>query len=241
MPVAPPPPNVFPESQQHSQDDTLTRTKKTRRRTNKTAAHLRRHPTELAMETLSPTSVWNSLMAGYAAGTTGTLIGHPLDSVKVWMQTSNHPYQTTTNTLISSSSKPSTFAGISTHRLRALYAGISGPLLSVGLVQSINFAVYDASRRMLYGLDHPDADPDDDDYLHSDSLVNVALASMSAGLVLAPLTLPMITIKTQQQLRPELSFRQAFLRIVPSVFVDSSHAAPFMDGNLWSSRLLWDL
>jgi len=34
-------------------------------------------------------SVRNSVLAGYVAGVCGTMVGHPFDTVKVWMQT-NH-------------------------------------------------------------------------------------------------------------------------------------------------------
>jgi solute carrier family 25 carnitine/acylcarnitine transporter 20/29 len=88
--------------------------------------------------------------------------------------------------------------------------------VTVGMVQSINFAVYDSCRRMLYNLDHPQQQQHDDgniqgsstNYLHNDSLYNVAASSMVAGSILACFTSPMLIVKTQQQVHGH-SFRQA--------------------------------
>lgn len=197
---------------------------------------LRRNPThlaaELAAESCSTASVVNSVLAGYAAGVSGTVIGHPMDSLKVWLQTNRNPTTasrippTTANSLIQGptataaarsmstlASTTSSLAPLSRYAgtVRALYSGISGPLVTVGLVQSINFAVYDSCRRMLYALDHPTASSttvQTRDYLNHDSLSNVALSSMAAGSVLACFTSPMLIVKTQQQVQG-YSFRQA--------------------------------
>lgn len=207
-------------------------------------ARIRRQPTELAMDTLSYRSVGNSFLAGYIAGTTGTIIGHPFDSIKVWMQTrhhNHHPHHASSWSAAVNESKlswsqhmrsPNSRKQLLIHsfrRLRVLYAGVSGPLISVGLVQSINFGVYDASRRMLYGLDHPHLHQSQA-YLHNDSLTNIGIASMSAGAVLAIFTLPMLTIKTQQQTRQigfrqalsELSWRQILRAIVPHFLTETA-------------------
>jgi solute carrier family 25 carnitine/acylcarnitine transporter 20/29 len=79
------------------------------------------------------------------------------------------------------------------------------------MVQSINFAVYDSCRRTLYNLDHPQQQhdaPGSSNYLHNDSLYNVAASSMVAGTVLACFTSPMLIVKTQQQVHGH-SFRRA--------------------------------
>ena len=209
--------------------------------------HLQRHRTQIALETCSAQSVMNSVLAGYAAGISGTLVGHPFDSLKVWMQTrdliphsapgtsasrsakiSPHPNARTppgptvvsanaasTNaTRLSPGMNMSSAGSISEtvtpasvlHRTRALYAGLTGPLLTVGLIQSINFAIYDSSRRMLYGLQHPEADHME--YLHHDSIGNVSAASFVAGSVLCFVTSPLVIMKVKQQ-TSQLSFRQA--------------------------------
>jgi len=208
---------------------------------------LRRTPTEIAVElateTCSTASVLNSVAAGYAAGITGTLVGHPLDSAKVWLQTNRNPtlagrIQASTVSATTSATSaavrsmstvaltPNVTSQLSqwTGTVRALYKGITGPLLTVGMVQSINFAVYDSCRRMLFGWDHPavvhggggggggtkttTCTAFDRDYRDHDSLWNVALSSMVAGSVLACFTSPMLIIKTQQQVKGH-SYRQA--------------------------------
>jgi Mitochondrial carrier protein len=91
---------------------------------------------------------------------------------------------------------------------------MSGPLVTVGIIQSINFGVYDTTRRVLYyGSSWNDANSNTininkTDYLLNDSLQNIAISSMVAGAVLACFTSPMQIIKTKQQLQG-MSFRQA--------------------------------
>jgi len=188
------------------------------------------------------------VLSGYAAGISGTLVGHPMDSAKVWMQTNTKSRllsssSSTSNTTTAASSQTSTNGGkalqravghntttivsslkpnmstlavgsqsplsMSLRHVRALYSGVSGPLVTVGLVQSVNFAIYDSVRRMLYGMDRTTTtNKCDMEYLHHDSLTNVAVASMSAGFVLSIFTSPMLIIKTKQQTQG-ISFRQA--------------------------------
>lgn len=112
-------------------------------------------------------------------------------------------------------------------RLRALYAGISGPLVAVGFVQSINFAVYDTSRRILYygWNDYNSSNSNNNnktDYLQHDSLTNIAISSMAAGAVLACFTSPMMIIKTKQQLQG-MSFRQAVREVFLGATTPTSH------------------
>ena len=58
-------------------------------RKDKANLKLRRNPSEVARETCSATSAIHSATAGYVAGITGVLFGHPLDSAKVWLQTNS--------------------------------------------------------------------------------------------------------------------------------------------------------
>lgn len=85
--------------------------------------------------------------------------------------------------------------------LRTLYAGVSGPLVTVGLVQSANFALYDSIRRIFHRIDEPtNAAADPSEYIHKDALKNVALSSMVAGGILACVTSPLVLVKTKQQM-----------------------------------------
>lgn len=203
----------------------------------------------------------NSILAGYAAGIVGTLVGHPFDSAKVWLQTefpwqrflgtnvslpaNRYPIGTTTSTCKEVTAVPlSLFRSVHTtannlpnkllplpfhpnefvYRARLLYAGVSGPLLAVGLVQSINFAVYDSVRRALYDpsqreeqrryltLVHGKQIDPMSEYRYCDSLANVAVASAVSGAVLAFITSPMQIAKVQQQVVPGLTLFQALAR-----------------------------
>lgn len=187
----------------------------------------------------SAKTIRNGLIAGYTAGICGVVIGHPLDSLKVLLQTAHSESaraggKRTTSTkglnsssvIISRASSTATAAARGSKRtiipagkrtLTSLYAGVTGPLLTVGLIQSINFAVYDSVRRELYerqlerendkgiannGKCRPD------DYLHYDNLKSVAIASFISGGVTSCLTSPVTIIKTKQQIM-QWSFREA--------------------------------
>jgi len=200
---------------------------------------------------LSATSIRNGLVAGYAAGFCGTIVGHPLDSIKVLLQTNNgirkggvgFPSiinvsackQSNSDTAITRAASQPSYSNVSskynqaskanvsttatkatTHSpgafygkrsLRALYAGVTGPLISAGILQSLNFAIYDSLRRVLYQRQlQSGASPDifngakSDDYLHFDSLFNVAVASFLTGATTSILTSPMVLVKTKQQI-----------------------------------------
>lgn len=203
-------------------------------------------PSAVALTTYSTESIVHSVAAGYVAGICGVIVGHPMDSAKVWMQTKDtlllpspsstrsQPSSLTLSSLHSTSalnltaatattgtrsSMNTTTANMSTLvtapptrkvSLRALYAGVSGPLVMVGLVQSVHFAIYDSTRRVLHRRASPDSRHDQLDYLHHDAIHNVALSAMTAGSVLAFFTSPLILIKTKQQIMM-WDFKKAFL------------------------------
>jgi len=218
-----------------------------------------------SLSAVSLKSARNSAIAGYSAGFVGVVFGHPLDSLKVWAQTSssgknkhfwkevgnastgstpstsssvgpqhasiaspsgttNRPTTRTMSTLVSPSStatkgtsvwtsSPSLMKTSNLHSssiprmVRALYSGASVPLFTVGIVQSINFATYDGMRRILHKADKS-GECSDVDYLHNDSLWNVAVAGFVTGTGLAYITSPLIMIKTSQQVTGN-GFREA--------------------------------
>ena len=195
-------------------------------------------------------SARNSAIAGYSAGLVSVVFGHPLDSLKVWAQTSSSgknkhfmgspgngsgpsplastgaQYTTgissrqqatrTMSTLASqaTAAEVSTLASntstLRSHKVartvRALYSGASVPLFTVGMIQSINFVTYDGLRRVLHRADASKASSGD--YLHNDSLWNVAVAGFMTGTSLALITSPLIMIKTSQQVTGN-GFREA--------------------------------
>ena len=205
----------------------------------------------------------HAMIAGYLAGSSGTIVGYPLDSLKVWVQTNTlgknkflgsakkkgrpkayskesssikdhrscHSSKSgRSNTSGSKSSKHKVegarrsnstaavpgmkqranhiFAKPPTifRTVRALYSGVSGPLVTVGMVQSVNFATYDATRRFLYQRQHPSSSSRE--YLTEDSLTNVAMSGSMGGMATAILTAPLLMIKINQQITGN-SFRRA--------------------------------
>jgi hypothetical protein len=195
----------------------------------------------------SAKTILNSVTAGYAAGSFGVLVGQPMDTAKVWLQTkgatpvspavpttksnavannvstgltrpSSSSSSLTTTSSSSAANNMSTLSvpqerGFNLRSIRALYSGVSGPLMTVGMIQSINFAIYDSLRRVLHRRTHPDAP--DSAYLNTDSLAHVTVSAMVAGGVLACFTSPLLVIKTKQQIM-EWNFQKAFLDTVRS-------------------------
>ena len=91
--------------------------------------------------------------------------------------------------------------------LRSLYGGIQGPLFSVGLIQAVNFGVYDSGLRYLHWM-RQGGQGDNGNYLESGNLVNVAIASGTAGMTISFVTSPLQAVKIAQQIHG-WSFRRA--------------------------------
>lgn len=172
---------------------------------------------------ISKQSACNSIVAGYAAGITGLLIGHPLDSMKVLLQTQSQPgtaSPASTGAILQLPTKN----GPNTRQIRtnttavatelvtptqrsflSLYKGIHIPLMTVGVMQSLNFVLYDSFRRLLYQHDVKVMDMESSssslsgNYLWDDSLKNVAMSSGIAGAFISLITSPMQVLKTKQQ------------------------------------------
>lgn len=108
------------------------------------------------------------------------LVGHPLDTVKVHMQTQNHlnPVYRNTWHCLTKIAK--------TESIRGLYRGMSSPMAGVAAVNAIAFGVYGNVQRMT-------TDPN--------SLKSHFLAGGSAGLAQSLICSPMELIKTRLQLQ----------------------------------------
>jgi len=150
-------------------------------------------------------SMMNSIIAGYTAGVVGTLVGHPMDSLKVWMQTSSTIAGSSSTTVPKTASSRNYSPRISTQHmstlaapvrrpmtLRALYAGVGGPLVTVGILQSANFCLYDSFRQLLHRKDT--------DYRTNDSIANVAMSALFTGTIMSVFTSPLFVVKTKQQI-----------------------------------------
>lgn len=174
---------------------------------------------------ISKQSAYNSIVAGYVAGITGLLIGHPLDSMKVLLQTQAAAQSTGPTAPKAALQLPTNNNGPNARQIRtnttavatelvtptqrsflSLYKGIHIPLMTVGVMQSLNFVLYDSFRRLLYQNDLKNNQSSgsqsaagDGNYLWDDSLTNVAIASGTAGAFISLITSPMQVLKTKQQ------------------------------------------
>ena len=180
-------------------------------------------------------------IAGYTSGIAGLVVGHPLDSLKVWLQTNNKTvsmYDDQGKIIISSfrksnfqPMKPSSSSSLHnlqptninfiqkrhlftsdfaksaqrhfTHKaialasntntkssntlmknysdlIRKMYRGMSTPMVTVGTIQAINFALYEKFKHL--------------------SNNNIALSSFLSGAIVSTITAPLVAIKLKQQL-----------------------------------------
>jgi hypothetical protein len=78
-------------------------------------------------------------VAGAIAGASGILLGHPLDTVRVRLQT--HSGVSSAGTLVS--------IVRSLQRERGFYRGVLPPLLSVGVASSLAFSCNEGAKRVL--------------------------------------------------------------------------------------------
>lgn len=214
-----------------------------------TVLKIQRHSTtaDLIKETNSKRSILNSVIAGYTAGVSGVLAGHPMGSAKVWLQTNkrlsyaanaNHGSKRGMSTVAAAAAAAADSAiknESAIQKIRALYAGVSGPLLTVGIMQSLNFAVYDTTRRFLYGRDREGQQYNEMDYLDNDSMENVAIAGLTAGTVMSFFTSPLLVVKTQQQtsgatLKQALrsaTYKNLYVGFTPHFFVETINRAVY--------------
>lgn len=206
---------------------------------------VKQNGTSIQTDDLSLKGGISSILAGYIAGSCGLVVGHPLDSIKVLMQTSSgangnsgstSPLTASANfrasslvPLVSASKLDIQKRGkassvlvnqlvtdgptramqsgsseiIKSRSIISLYAGIGVPLLTIGMVQSLTFGMYDSFRRILYAKDmereHNVNLDNVDMYLYNDSLLNTAFASFAAGGIISIITSPLQVIKTKQQ------------------------------------------
>lgn len=118
--------------------------------------------------------------AGFLGGCAGIMVGYPLDTVKVHMQTQdcrNPKYRGTWDCLRSILAKES---------VSGLYKGMTSPIAGVAVVNAIIFGVYGSTQRSL-------SEPD--------RLSSYFLAGASAGLAQTPVSSPIELAKTRLQLQ----------------------------------------
>lgn len=131
-----------------------------------------------------------SFISGFTAGIIRTLVGHPFDTLKVLVQTS----MSTQRRLKTGAHTQNTPSSLS---IKRLYRGIGPPLLSMGVVTSLNFSIYENTR--LTALSYLEPRPDQ-------SLQHAAIifgSATFAGSILVLMTSPLDNLKVLQQVYPK--------------------------------------
>lgn len=117
-------------------------------------------------------------LAGCLGGCAGIAVGHPLDTVKVCLQTQdshNPKYRNTFHCLQTIFAKEG---------IRGVYRGVTSPLLGVAGINAIIFGVYGNAQRCMK---------------NPDSLKSHALAGGAAGFIQSFLCSPMELVKSRMQ------------------------------------------
>ena len=131
--------------------------------------------------------------AGIAAGGAGVLVGHPFDTLKVKMQVKMQVARQATTI----ASHAATAVVPRQANLMTLYRGVLPPLLSTGIVQSLNFGIFENSRnwlnRNLAGAEAEDLLPP--------PLWSTSAAALFSGAATSPLTAIVTKVKLIQQVR----------------------------------------
>jgi hypothetical protein len=131
----------------------------------------------------------SSLIAGFTSGACGTIVGHPLDTLKVRMQLGLNDVKSLSSAVAPETSSSSFSLKLSTNYMRSLYRGVLPPLMTSGIMNSLNFAIFEKQREILL-------------YRHSlskTSSQSVFLSSATAGAVISLVTSPIGLVKVQRQ------------------------------------------
>ena len=125
-----------------------------------------------AAQAASSTQGGHQLIAGFTAGVSGVVVGHPMDTAKVWLQ---HGRTVRLRSLAD---------------VRALYSGTCVPLLTVGTVSAAVFFVNDCLLRWQTG---------DGGTAGAPSAAQRFWAGLGAGLAISPGTCVSVRLKTMLQ------------------------------------------
>ncbi len=135
-------------------------------------------------------SVLASFGAGTVAGASGTLIGHPFDSLKVRLQVGRELVHQKYDLAW----------------MKQLYRGVVPPILTTGAMASINFTIYEASRSWL-----------NTKYFFAPTqnshLCSVFIAGCTSGAFVSLISTPISVIKIQQQVATEKNLVNSIIDI----------------------------
>ncbi|KRT83680.1 mitochondrial carrier protein [Oryctes borbonicus] len=152
--------------------------------------------------------------AGCLGGCAGVIVGHPLDTIKVNLQTQNPKYPQYTGTYHCFKSL------LKKDGVRGLYRGISSPLASVAGINAIIFGVYGNTQRF-------QNDPN--------ALASCAIAGAAAGLSQSFLNGPMELIKIRMQVSND---NRSPLRIAREIYYNEGIRGVFRGLNITILREL---
>jgi solute carrier family 25 carnitine/acylcarnitine transporter 20/29 len=125
--------------------------------------------------------VYKETAAGASAGVIGTVLGYPLDVLKTRQQ-------------VSGTSIPQTMRAIYAESgLIGYYRGVASPLLSLTILNTLNFSTY-ATTRSLIGI------PTNFDITTAGIDLRIGLAGAAVGPLSALISTPFELVKTQMQL-----------------------------------------
>lgn len=130
--------------------------------------------------------------AGMFAGACGIFVGFPFDTMKVKLQSSAR-------------SKIVEKIPLNIHGIRLLYKGVIVPMSTAGVMQSMNFALYDASKRYV-SKNYPSISP----------LTSVFIGGAISGLVMSVISTPTQLLKVQLQTHAQLTLTQLLYRDIYS-------------------------
>lgn len=131
-----------------------------------------------------PQGFGTAMVSGAAAGVANTLTGHPFDTLKVWAQTRSSQAPHNASAPVSVSNDPRALF----RSLRTLYRGIGPPLLSVPLMVSLQFGLWERCRAQVWYW-RPE----------TDQTTCAFLSGLASGWLLCHVTNPLTVVKVQQQ------------------------------------------
>ncbi|XP_055306495.1 solute carrier family 25 member 45-like [Sitodiplosis mosellana] len=137
--------------------------------------------------------VYCDFIAGCIGGACGTLMGHPLDTIKTWQQFGNRRIRKSVYDII-----------IQNNGLNGFFRGMAFPMLSSGILNSILFGVYGNELRRLQNICTTN------DERRDEWAQNVFLAGSTAGLIHAFFACPIELVKIRLQTQNHYNFYRRY-------------------------------
>lgn len=130
----------------------------------------------------SDSKLANAVFAGMIAGASGILIGHPFDTLKVRLQVGS-------SLQLNKSHNP--------YSVLQLYRGLLPPFVTAGMMASINFAIYESTKKKLKEQYFNDRNS------QSHHLWAVFYAAATSGTIMTVMAAPIGMVKVHQQIASE--------------------------------------